>query len=200
MYGDYMKTLEDFVMVIPDAVNKDLCLDAVKELQDSSWSKHDFVQYDNSVDKTKQKSPCETIITHGTNKDDIPQNELIMKEVWDTIYMYLMQHGKPHFTGWAGFTRLKWNRYKTGTNMEQHVDHIDSIFNNNWDVPKGIPILSIVGLLNDDFEGGEFVMFGHRKVELKAGDVLIFPSNFAWPHEVKTVTKGTRYSFVSWVY
>ena len=80
MYGGRIKSLEDFVMVVPNVVSTDLCLETVKELQDSSWLKHDFVQYNNDVDKSYQKSPCETIITHGTDNDDIPQSELIMKE------------------------------------------------------------------------------------------------------------------------
>mgnify|MGYP001213588018 CR=1 FL=1 len=38
-------------------------------------------------------------------------------------------------------------------------------------------------------------MVGHA---LKKGDVVIFPSNFMYPHRVEKVTKGTRYSFVTW--
>ena len=65
---------------------------------------------------------------------------------------------------------------------------------------KGIPVLSVVGLLNDNYEGGDFVMFEDYKVSLKKGDVLVFPSNFLYPHKVTPVKKGTRYSFVSWVW
>jgi predicted 2-oxoglutarate/Fe(II)-dependent dioxygenase YbiX len=53
-------------------------------------------------------------------------------------------------------------------------------------------------LLNDDFEGGDFLMFDGKKLNLSAGDIVIFPSNFLYPHAVTTVTKGTRYSFVAW--
>jgi len=59
--------------------------------------------------------------------------------------------------------------------------------------------LSIIGVLNDDYEGGE-LMFHDKEYETKTGDVVIFPSNFLYPHMVNPVTKGTRYSFVSWVY
>ena len=41
---------------------------------------------------------------------------------------------------------------------------------------------------------------GKRKIDLKQGSVLIFPSNFMYPHEVESITKGSRYSFVSWVW
>jgi predicted 2-oxoglutarate/Fe(II)-dependent dioxygenase YbiX len=65
---------------------------------------------------------------------------------------------------------------------------------------KGIPTLSILGALNDDYEGGELVFWESEKIELKAGSIMIFPSNFMYPHRVDTVTKGTRYSYVSWVW
>ena len=65
---------------------------------------------------------------------------------------------------------------------------------------RGIPILSIVGILNDNYQGGEFVMFNDYKIKFKPGDLIIFPSVFLYPHKVNPVTNGTRYSFVSWCY
>jgi predicted 2-oxoglutarate/Fe(II)-dependent dioxygenase YbiX len=64
---------------------------------------------------------------------------------------------------------------------------------------KGIPILSVVGLLNDNFTGGEFYVNGVN-MKLKKGDIIVFPSNFMYPHEVKTIKKGERYSYVSWTF
>jgi len=80
--------------------------------------------------------------------------------------------------------------------MRVHYDHIQSIFDGN---AKGIPIISIVGLLNDNYEGGEFMCRG-KEVKLARGDILLFPSNFIYPHGVSDLTKGTRYSFVSWAF
>ena len=34
----------------------------------------------------------------------------------------------------------------------------------------------------------------------KTGDVLIFPSNFMYPHRVTEVKRGIRYSAISWVW
>jgi predicted 2-oxoglutarate/Fe(II)-dependent dioxygenase YbiX len=53
--------------------------------------------------------------------------------------------------------------------------------------------------LNDDFEGGEFAFFDRElKYKLGKGDAIMFPSNFMYPHEVMPVTKGTRYSIITW--
>ena len=91
-------------------------------------------------------------------------------------------------------TPTRINRYEEGNNIDEHVDHIHSIFDGMY---KGIPVISFVGLLNEDFEGGDFILRG-EKVPLKSGDVVIFPSCFLYPHEVTSITKGTRYSIVAW--
>jgi hypothetical protein len=65
---------------------------------------------------------------------------------------------------------------------------------------KGIPIVSVLGILNDNYEGGEFIMFEDEEIKFKKGDILVFPSIFLYPHKVEPVTKGTRYSFISWVW
>ena len=81
--------------------------------------------------------------------------------------------------------------------MKEHADTIKSIFDGER---RGIPILSIIGALNHNYEGGELVLFQDTEYRLKAGEVLIFPSNFMYPHQVMPVTKGTRFTYTSWVY
>jgi PKHD-type hydroxylase len=62
--------------------------------------------------------------------------------------------------------------------------------------------LSVSLQLNDsaDFEGGELLLHDAAtpiKTEMKQGKLVLFPSYML--HEVKPVTKGTRYSLVCWV-
>lgn len=54
-------------------------------------------------------------------------------------------------------------------------------------------------LLNDDYEGGEFAFFD-REIMIRGGkgSIVMFPSNFMFPHEVMPVTSGTRYSIITW--
>ncbi len=104
---------------------------------------------------------------------------------------------KNWYSSWNGYTQLRYNRYNTDTQMKLHCDHIHSMFDGDR---KGVPTLSILGSLNDDYEGGELVFWEQEEIQLKAGQIMIFPSNFMYPHKVIEVTKGTRYSFVSWVW
>jgi predicted 2-oxoglutarate/Fe(II)-dependent dioxygenase YbiX len=53
-------------------------------------------------------------------------------------------------------------------------------------------------MLNNDYEGAKFIMFDDYEIKLGAGDLLLFPSVFLYPHRVTPVTKGERYSFISW--
>ena len=80
-------------------------------------------------------------------------------------------------------------RYRIG---EYYTEHTDSF----KQVPRAV---SCSFALNDDYEGGEWGFFG-REVVLrpKRGSALLFPSNFMYPHEIMPVTKGTRYSIVTW--
>lgn len=59
--------------------------------------------------------------------------------------------------------------------------------------------VSISVVLNDEFEGGELGFFDNqKKYNLKKGDVLVFPANFLYEHQVNVVTSGVRYSIVTW--
>ena len=62
---------------------------------------------------------------------------------------------------------------------------------------------SCIFLCNSNYEGGElcFKFLGTEKaftIEKKSNRMIVWPSNFLYPHAVKPVTKGIRYSVVSW--
>ena len=60
--------------------------------------------------------------------------------------------------------------------------------------------LSVVILLSDNFEGGDFELISGDepiKLEMKKGKLFVFPSFVL--HRVKPITKGERNSLVAWV-
>ena len=124
-------------------------------------------------------------------------NDFIIQNLHLIMTEYIERLNFSWFIGWQGYDRLKFIRYYPGQTMQNHCDHIHSMFDGER---KGIPILSIIGILNDDYEGGELIMFEDKKIDTKKGDLLIFPSNFLYPHEITPVTKGVRYSYTSWVW
>jgi predicted 2-oxoglutarate/Fe(II)-dependent dioxygenase YbiX len=92
--------------------------------------------------------------------------------------------------------------YGIGGHYKPHIDG-ESI----WVTPRGEKIwkkstdrdISMVFYLNDDFEGGDFV-FPELKVRVRPepGMMVCFPSNHQYMHGVEPVTRGKRYSIVTW--
>lgn len=78
----------------------------------------------------------------------------------------------------------------------KYETHVDTFHGRSTEVRK----LTVLVFLNDDFEGGKFyIANGHNRTypEQKKGTVLIFPSFM--PHGVEPITKGIRYSIVTWM-
>ena len=188
-----MNNLENYIKIY-SKLDKDFCNKIINELKKANWQQHTFYN-------VKDKS----INTQSGNKeldvtwDNIPSREELTKKTWEVVKQYILDDlNKSYFNGWEGFTHIRFNKYKKTRLMALHCDHIHDMFDGNI---KGIPILTIVGLLNDDYEGGEFLMFDEEKeIKLKAGDIMMFPSVFLYPHRVAPVTKGVRHAFVAWVW
>ena len=61
-------------------------------------------------------------------------------------------------------------------------------------------ILSISFILNDNYDGGNFIFFDEKyKIEKKKGMAVVFPSNFCFPHAVTPVTNGDRHAIITWI-
>jgi predicted 2-oxoglutarate/Fe(II)-dependent dioxygenase YbiX len=78
--------------------------------------------------------------------------------------------------------------------MSPHIDNIHHSHGQKY----GYPQVSVLLFLNDDYEGGEFIV-ADNEYHPTVGSALIFPSNFMFPHEVKPVTKGERWSVITWL-
>lgn len=78
-----------------------------------------------------------------------------------------------------------------------YIYHVDSGIN----APR---TLSAVLFLNNDYEGGELCFADpinqecYLKVNPAPGRLIVWPSNFLYPHAVTPLKKGKRYSVVSW--
>ena len=95
------------------------------------------------------------------------------------------------------FSAIRFNRYSPGQIMRAHHDHIASLFSGD---ERGIPVLSFILNLNDDYEGADLYFWEDYKVPLGKGDIIMFPSLFLFPHGVTEATKGRRFSAVSWAW
>ena len=188
--------LKNYILQLDNWIPKNILEKTIIEFdKQENWSKHKWTS-SFSYDSKSVHGNRELDVIHNNN---FTYSKQIHEFIWKAIEKYVVvdKIGGESFSGWKGFSQIRFNRYSEGQSMAKHNDHIHSIFDGQI---KGIPVLSIVGVLNDDYQGGEFIMFDDHEIKFKAGDVLLFPSIFLYPHLVKPVTKGTRYSLVSWVF
>lgn len=194
MFNKPMPTnLFDYVQVYNNVLSPELCKEAEACLELSSWDKHEYHSHSEGRIISYED---DLYITYSANGMENKLTSLM----WTYIYKYVVEFLGPFtdewFNSWKSYALVRFNKYPVGTRMKTHCDHIHSLFDGTR---KGIPILTILGAINDNYEGGELIICG-EKVPLMAGSVVIFPSNFLYPHEVKPVTSGTRYSYVTWAW
>jgi len=191
--GGHMKTdLKNYIQVFENIVSSQICDTSVELLKNSQWQQHEFYNAN-----TQLSFPRSCNKELDISWQPIATHEEIMNCVYVALAKYVGDLQFSWFNGWVGYSRVRFNRYEEQKLMALHCDHIRDMFPGE---PKGIPILSIVGSLNDGYQGGEFIMFDDFCVELPKGAIMIFPSNFLYPHFVRPVTKGVRHTFVSWAY
>lgn len=183
--------LKDYVKIYDNFIDKDLCEKAVEECKNTNWEKHSFYNASTGGYEQFEKELSITYLESQTAK-------AIQDKMWHALDTYLRKDlCLSWYNSWQGYSRIRFNRYNVDTRMELHCDHIHTLFDGER---KGAPIISILGSLNDDYEGGELIMWESETIQLKAGSIMLFPSNYLYPHRVKEVTSGTRYSYVSWAW
>ena len=195
------KNIEKYVSVKQNFLDKEVCQDIIEKLNRFNiWQKHDWKIYNPdqeqgsvlpSGENEPEVIPAENSLLKDVNRYLMPKIIEVLQEYVDN-FKYEWFHNPFHVV-----SNLKFLKYSLNQTMKAHCDHIHDIFDGNV---KGIPILSVIGTLNDDYKGGNLVMFGDKKINTKEGDLIIFPSLFLFPHEIKPITKGIRYSYIAWMW
>jgi hypothetical protein len=125
-------------------------------------------------------------------KGSSPQEKLLVA-MYDETYFRQLQAVK-HYCATYNISELRyWEstnfvKYGIGQHFAEHSDHGYS-YNCT---------LSLVAYANDDFVGGELEFrLWNLKIKPLAGDLMVFPSNFMYPHRSLPVEEGTKYSLVT---
>ena len=180
--------ISDYIYYYPQVLSETACNNII-----SHYNKNTFKGWKTSTFSTAIKNL-------GTSKVE-------MKEFWIAPQMldyktiqqgfetavndYIKEHNKIKI---QEYTNFRINCYETGGFMKEHIDNIHYSHGQK----QGYPHLTSLIFLNDDYEGGEFVLCG-EPIEKKTGSAIVFPSNFMFPHEVKKVISGDRYSVMTWI-
>ena len=179
--------ISDYIFFYPDVMDTKTCNDIVRHFDISAeWQQSTFsTAYKNTG--TSQVAMDEYWIRSP---------ELYYQDIKESfkycVNDYIGIHDKIKSTEYTDF---RMNRYKIGGFMNQHIDNIHYSHGQK----QGYPHLTSLLFLNDDFEGGDFVLCGDKYIEKIQGSAVVFPSNFMFPHEVKEVTNGKRFSVMTWI-
>lgn len=155
----------------------------VRNVEGLSYNPEEVQHIINATKEEKIKSIPTIFIGHTIIKQlSIPllNYQVLFK---DLISLYLLQ--------------VDFLKYGEGGKYEVHTDQGDN---------SRRRIMTVIINLNEDYEGGEFEFYNPindknkiHEEKLKKGSVLMFPSNFMYPHSVRPITKGERFSLVCWM-
>ena len=193
--NDPRTQLKDLIHVEKGIIPANLCDHIIKDIETREWRPHTWY---NNVDDSYGSEETMELDVQG-----------ITPELQELLTPIMIQAGAAYNRKYAylrcdrttqimnKFSSIRFNRYSSGQIMRQHHDHIHSLFDGK---EKGIPVLSFILNLNDDYEGADLFFWENHVVPLGKGDIIMFPSLFLFPHGVTEAKKGKRYSAVSWAW
>ena len=186
--------LDECIFVAQKIIPADLCDAIVQDIETREWEPHRW--YSNITDSSYSNETKELDIQHITPELHKVLGNFVIESgrVYNKKYRF-QGDDMPLGQIMTQFCPIRFNRYAPGQIMRQHYDHINSIFDGER---KGVPVLSFILNFNDDYEGADLFFWEDSIVKLGKGDIVMFPSNFLFPHGVTEATKGKRYSAVTW--
>ncbi len=173
----------------------------------SRWFKENADDIINKLDK--KTIPGTTV----NNNPSARKSEVFLWDIWKIdlidlqkviIYklkeIFIEENKKYKFDLDYSSINVQYTKYQKG---DFYSWHTDDDFNATHKKYQNVRKLSITVALNmGSYEGGDLQMIlNHQKdprtMRLEFGDVLVFPS--FTQHQITPITKGIRYSLVSWV-
>jgi len=196
-----MSSTEDYFMVVEGLLSADECDMIIKEYEDSNlWKATGLYEYDKSITKcnadqrndsnvVNRDETCFSILISRV-KDRVPNGGYIDKLLFErsgiAVRLYTNKNKWCSVTKDEGYELLKFSR---GNNLNIHVDNTSVLVRN----------ITLSIALSDDYVGGEWYFPNEDKhLKISKGGALMFPSNFLFPHCIKPIESGTRYSVVTW--
>jgi predicted 2-oxoglutarate/Fe(II)-dependent dioxygenase YbiX len=196
-YGDYHPpSLNDGMIVVEcfDRPSCDRILESVKQASTGSSGVHDL-------------STGEKVDTYHRSSSYCNVTGPVYQEVLDRISFVVNYHCQPQIMRTLKSCEpvqfLKYDSENSG-----HFNrHTDDAYWSETGFQRVAPYrkFTTITYLNDDYEGGEIVLDTCKDPQGRifcqqggVGTTIIFPSDIRFPHEVKPVVSGVRYSIVVW--
>ena len=190
--------LDECIYVAEKIIPADFCDDLVKDIETREWKPHKWYNVYNDSYHSEETKELDIQYANPAHQKILGSYLVEAARLYHQNYQFPFAD-QPDRSGQfiSQFSPVRFNRYEPGQIMRQHHDHIHSLFDGKV---KGIPVLSFILNFNDDYEGADLFFWEDTVVPLGKGDIIMFPSNWLYPHGVTESTKGNRYSGVSWAW
>lgn len=190
--SNHVEELSKYITVVNNVLSPSLCERILNEYRDTEEWSHSTIGGDSTLNHDIRGAYVINMSIGPTIEKNLETRKGLDLEVHQSLaeamHLYRSQLAEPEIgiTEDSGYDLL---RYSDNAGYTQHIDNFTKF-------PRTV---SCSLLLNDEFEGGEFFFFNKAySVKPLKGSGLFFPSTFLYPHGVSPVTKGTRYSIVTW--
>lgn len=159
------------IKVINDFISLEDCELIIESLNSKEYIEHDLQIDDKKNPTIKRKSYM------GLDIANLQQEKV--KAVLEDLYGIKVTAGSAHVAKW-----------EPGQKLELHVDDLGRTSYNH---------IATLIYLNEDYEGGEIEFPTHNlSFKLSPGSLIMFPGNMNYPHEVKSILSGYRYTMPMW--
>jgi len=182
-------TLENEILRVKDVMpNSRQLLEAAEAL--GAWKRPTVVDENQKQYLGTRRNNTAINIDHRRHSEMLEWEVAVGRSLHAGAHIYNQLNKHLRVTKDTGYQLL---RYEPGQHFLMHVDQVQG--HPQW----GQRVLSAVLYLNEDYEGGE-LHFPRQglKISPSAGEVVLFPSSFAFPHESCDVTRGVKYGVVTW--
>lgn len=193
--GEFNHRLSDYIVVIRGIISKEMCqqvIDLYKDHPDWGWGTLAGKGENLNFRKVRQIFISSPHISGAEKKFADMDHEIfgIMSKAKDTYIKTLSETRNikhlPRINSDEGYQLL---HYSEGYFFKEHCDDYGGLSR----------VITCTLNISDDHDGGVFrFLRGEFDVQLKAGDAVVFPANFLFPHEVTEITRGERHAIVTW--
>ena len=193
----------DFVKYYPNILERDVCSLMVDELKE-------VTPFEGLVGSTRVNG--KECISLNIDRDNVTFS-LLADAIREVKVNYIEEY--PRYKKFINFSsgefygvfediekKLLIQHYPENGFMKEHTDNTSQ--RNYIREHKTIDLeykhaqLSIIIMLNDDYDGGEFVV-SEKSFQGETGAAIIFPASFMYPHKVNVVRNGERWSCAAWL-
>ena len=193
--GQFSSSMLDHILYLPSFIDKDICLSVMDSLD--------------KLEKDKSAPYTDGLLNNDADSYFDPDIEYI-DAVRDRIFVDGIKEyaDKVRSFNWSYYdtdsfhcSEMIIRRYNQGSEFKYHHDDIIGEIFPHWFLRRQNILTCNFYFSNaDDYDGGDLVFTCGKSFHPSMGDIIIFPSNWMFYHEVQKITKGTRYSGTVWLY